>query len=87
LKIKIDIDCGPEEARAFLGLPDMRPIHDLVINEMRDRLLASARALDPDAMVRTWFPLGGPWLEALQNLAAGAAKANTPWDAGKGKDK
>ena len=28
MKVKIDIDCTPEEARAFFGLPDLGPLHE-----------------------------------------------------------
>jgi hypothetical protein len=34
MKISIDIDCTPEEARQFLGLPDMGPLQD----EMKKRM-------------------------------------------------
>jgi kynurenine formamidase len=30
MKIKIDIDCTPQEARAFFGLPDVEPIQEAV---------------------------------------------------------
>ncbi|MEO7470377.1 MAG: DUF6489 family protein, partial [Sphingobium limneticum] len=28
MKVTVDVDCTPAEARAFLGLPDVTPIHD-----------------------------------------------------------
>ena len=28
MKVTIDIDCTPEEARRFMGLPDLTPVHD-----------------------------------------------------------
>lgn len=27
--ITINVDCTPEEARAFLGLPDLKPMQDV----------------------------------------------------------
>ena len=27
MKVTVDVDCTPEEARRFLGLPDLRPAH------------------------------------------------------------
>ena len=29
MKFQVDVECTPEEARGFLGLPDLKPIHDL----------------------------------------------------------
>ena len=29
MKITVDVDCTPEEARAFLGLPDVKPMPSL----------------------------------------------------------
>ncbi len=28
MKITVDIDCTPEEARAFFGLPNVQPMQD-----------------------------------------------------------
>jgi hypothetical protein len=28
MKIKLDIDCTPEEMRAFFGLPDVKPMQE-----------------------------------------------------------
>ena len=27
MKVTVDVDCTPEEARRFLGLPDLTPVH------------------------------------------------------------
>ena len=34
MKVTVDVDCSPAEARAFLGLPDVTPIHDKYIKTM-----------------------------------------------------
>ena len=54
MKIRIDVDCTPEEARAFLGLPDLSPLHDALVQQMRDRMSASMQAIDADAMLKAW---------------------------------
>jgi hypothetical protein len=30
MKVHIDIDCTPEEARTFFGLPDLQPMQEAV---------------------------------------------------------
>ena len=34
MKIKIDVDCTPQEARAFLGLPDVAPMQKAMMVNM-----------------------------------------------------
>jgi hypothetical protein len=52
----MNIECTPEEARTFFGLPDLKPIQGEVIQEVRDRLMAGMAAMDPVEMMRVWMP-------------------------------
>lgn len=56
MKINFDIECTPEEARAFLGLPNIAPMQDRVLEEMEKRMLDNVRELDPETFVKTWMP-------------------------------
>ncbi len=56
LKIKLDIDCTPEEARAFLGLPDVAGIQNEMLERFRDRMTANLKYADPQEMFKLWFP-------------------------------
>lgn len=56
MKITVDIDCTPEEARSFLGLPDVRPMQEELMREVQERMTASLRAMQPEEMLRTWLP-------------------------------
>lgn len=38
MKITMNIDCTPEEARAFFGLPDVKPMQEKLLREMEERL-------------------------------------------------
>jgi hypothetical protein len=76
MKIKVDLECSAEEARAFLGLPDLRPVHDVVVQEMRERVVVAARAIEPEGIMRLWFPASGfPGLDSFQKLMGGLAMA------------
>jgi hypothetical protein len=68
MKITINVDCTPEEARTFLGLPDLKPIQDELMLEMRKRLLAGAAAMDPGEMLRNWMATTG--FEQMQDFFA-----------------
>jgi hypothetical protein len=56
MKITMNVDCTPEEARAFLGLPDLKPIQDELMREMRKRSMAAVAVMDPAEILRTWMP-------------------------------
>ena len=56
MKITMNIDCTPEEARTFLGLPDLRPIQNELMQEMRNRLMAGIEAMSPTDALRAWMP-------------------------------
>jgi len=68
MKVRVDIDCTPEEARTFLGLPDVRGLQETLTKEMQDRLLAAMRSMTPEAMMKTWMPAGITGLEQWQKM-------------------
>jgi hypothetical protein len=84
MKLRIDIDCTPEEARRFLGLPDVTPLNDALAGEMEQRLKAAMAAMDPQGLMEAWMPAGIDGLEQLQKMFFAAA-GETGKDAKKGK--
>jgi hypothetical protein len=68
MKIHVDIDCTPEEARAFFGLPDVQPVQAAVMKELENRLLAGMQAMDPETLMKTWVPAGLANMEQLQRM-------------------
>ena len=41
MKINVEVDCTPAEARAFLGLPDVAPLNEAMVAEMQKRMQAN----------------------------------------------
>ena len=79
MKISLDIDCTPEEARRFLGMPDVSAMNEEVVADMQKRMLASLAAMDPEQLFNTWMPAGLQGLEQMQKMfwqqmAAASAK-------------
>lgn len=56
MKVKFDIECTPQEARIFFGLPDVEPMQTALMKELEDRLRDNIRSLDPETMLKTWLP-------------------------------
>ena len=59
MKVHVDIEMTPEEARATMGLPDIAPMQQKMMEEMESRMKAAFDTGDPEAMMRAWMPLGG----------------------------
>ena len=66
MKIKIDVDCTPQEARAFLGLPDVAPMQKDMMAEIHKRMMDNLAAMDPEALFKTWLPAGIQGWEQMQ---------------------
>jgi len=68
MKITVDIDCTPQEARSFLGLPDVVPLQAAMMEEVENRMRANMEAMDPDTLMKTWMPAGVQGFEQLQKM-------------------
>jgi uncharacterized protein DUF6489 len=68
MKITIDVDCTPEEARRFLGLPDVGPMQDQLLAELGRRMKSNLESMDPEALMKTWLPAGLQGLESAQKM-------------------
>lgn len=80
MNVKIDIDCTPEEARTFLGLPDVKPLQEAMLKEVEEQMRANLQAMDPETMFKTWLPAGLQGWEQMQRMfwskMAGSDDAN-----------
>jgi Tfp pilus assembly PilM family ATPase len=68
MKITINIDCTPEEARTFMGLPDVKPMQEMMMQEVQERMKANLAAMDPETLFKTWLPTGISNIEQLQKM-------------------
>ena len=68
MKVTVNVECSPEEARAFLGLPDVAPMQQALMKELEDRLRSNIQAMTPDAMLKTWLPTSMQNVEQAQKV-------------------
>ena len=57
MKVTVDFDCTPEEARRFMGLPDLTSVHEAYIEKMRKTV---NEGVGPDYFVelmKNWSPM------------------------------
>jgi hypothetical protein len=57
MKVNIEMEMTPEEARAFMGLPDVAPMQKKMLEEMQSRMKVAFDANDPEGMMRAWMPV------------------------------
>ncbi len=65
MKVTINVECTPEEARRYMGLPDVAPMQETIINKMQEQMLDNVASMQPAEMMKTWLPLGVGWLCVL----------------------
>ena len=75
MKITVDVDCTPEEARRFLGLPDLTPVHQAYVEQMARSV---SEGLGPDhfaEMMKSWAPMGegalNMWKSMFEQMGSG----------------
>ncbi len=77
MKVHVEIDMTPEEARRLMGLPDVAKLQEDMLKEMQKRMKAALDTSDPEAMMRAWMPLGGQGFEQFQRFLWDSAKRAT----------
>lgn len=85
MKFTLNLDVTPEEARAFLGLPNVEPINDMIMQEMMRRTKGNIDTLaNPERLIAQWMTVSGKGIEQFQTLmgsvvsrATSAAKSAT----------
>jgi hypothetical protein len=68
MKVNVEVNCTPEEARTFFGLPDLKPMQERVMAEIEERLRSSLNAMNPEAVFKTWLPASMQGVEQMQQL-------------------
>lgn len=68
MKIHIDVDCTPEEARTLFGLPDVKPMQNVLMQEIENRMKKALAAMEPEALFKMWLPAGLQGLEQWQKF-------------------
>ena len=76
MKITMDIECTPEEARRLMGLPDMAPIHDIYLDKLKETMSQGLTTETVDQMIRTWTPMGevgmNAWRQMIEQMTGNA---------------
>ncbi|MDB5675064.1 MAG: hypothetical protein JWM65_2046 [Sphingomonas bacterium] len=70
MKINVEVDCTPEEARRFMGLPDLTPVHEKYIATLTGAMDGIAPTEAIENMMKSWAPMSeagfGMWRKMFE---------------------
>ncbi len=78
MKFNFDIECTPEEARAFVGLPNIAPMQERMMKELEGKMQENIRNLTPEEMVKTWMPATMQGIGEMQKMFWSQMGVKTP---------
>jgi hypothetical protein len=88
MKATIEIDCTPDELRATMGLPDVKPLQENLMKDLENRIKEAADRMAPENIIRSWFsmmPIQSEQLRNLFNAMTGSSKSTSATETPKEK--
>jgi len=78
MKINVEVDCTPEEARRFMGLPDFTPVHEKYVGNILESMDKGVNPEMLETMMRSWAPMGeagmNMWRKMFDQAGGGSSK-------------
>jgi hypothetical protein len=68
MKVTIDIDLTPAEARAAVGLPDLTPLHDRYVERLGEMIEGGIKPEMLEGVMKSWAPMGEAGLAFWRRL-------------------
>lgn len=68
MKVNVEIDCSPKEARQFLGLPDLSPVNDYYVDGLLGAMKQAGNFDQVQDLVRQFSPMGEVGMKLFQDM-------------------
>lgn len=78
MKLNVEIDCTPDEARRFLGLPDVSKANEVYVDAVAKAMKGVGNTDQLQDLARQIAPMGQMGLKLFQQFLEGSAAMNTP---------
>lgn len=72
MKINIELDLTPEEARELVGLPNISVLHEVFLKAAQGKIAQTANSVDVEPILKTWAGIGGLAQETLGGIMSAA---------------
>ena len=68
MKVNVEIDCTPLEARQFFGLPDVMPMQAAVMDKLQQQMTANIEKVSPESLIQSWFSFDPKLADRMQDM-------------------
>ena len=68
MKVTFDVDCTPEEARRFFGLPDLSAVHEAYVEKMKSAVTDGPTPEMLGDMMKAWGPMNEAGLNMWKQM-------------------
>jgi len=73
MKVHVEIDCTPEEARRFMGLPDVEKANEIYVDAISNAMKGVSNVDQLQEFAKQLAPMGQFGLKLFQNFMEGSA--------------
>ena len=78
MKVTVEIDCTPDEARRFMGLPDVEKVNAVYLDAMAKAMQGVTTLDQLEAYTRQIAPMGQFGLKLFQNFLDNTRESMSP---------
>lgn len=78
MKINVEFDCTPQEAREFLGLPDVSEANSVYIDNITKAMQGVQNPAQMQEYAQALAPMGQMGLKLFQSFVEGGMRAASP---------
>jgi len=76
MKINVEVDCTPEEARSMLGLPDVSKANSVYVDNISKAMKGVSSPDQLQEYAQALAPMGQVGLKLFQSFVEGGMRAN-----------
>ncbi|MGI4802547.1 MAG: DUF6489 family protein [Janthinobacterium lividum] len=78
MKVKFEVECTPDEARQFFGLPDVKPMQDAMMSKLESQMTEAVDRFSPDSLLRSWFAFAPAGADVMRDMFDRLTKPGRP---------
>lgn len=84
MKVTIEVDCTPEEARTFMGLPDVTEANSIYVDSITKAMQSATNPAQLQEYAENLAPMGQLGLKMFQSFVEGGMRGANPFASSKG---
>jgi hypothetical protein len=78
MKVTVEVDCTPLEARTFLGLPDVQPMQAAMMEQVQNKMMENLDKFSPESLIQNWFTFDPKIAERFTDMFSSMAGMGAP---------